>query len=132
MSLAGLGYLAFFLISQLRVLLPRAGLASSVIAFCPFLPALLIAISRLEDYRHDVFDVVVGSGLGLCVAYWSWRRYYPALSSVHCSEPYGARAVEDVNAGLGKFGRVRDEEDNLGSPGQYELSEDGRNFSWAR
>jgi len=48
----------------------------------------MIAISRCEDYRHDVWDVTCGSLLGLGVAYLSYRRYYPALRSVHCDVPF--------------------------------------------
>lgn len=111
--------------AQLRVFLPRAGLWTSLLSFCPFLGALLIAISRLEDYRHDVFDVVVGSCLGVFVAYFSWRRYYPGLSSWECSEPYPAHAGDEKNGGpLGKFGRIREEEEMIGSAREFELSDD--------
>lgn len=48
----------------------------------------MIAISRLDDYRHDVYDVTCGSILGLIVAYFSYRRYYPPLRSPTCDIPY--------------------------------------------
>lgn len=48
----------------------------------------MIAISRLDDYRHDFYDVTCGSILGLLVAYFSYRRYYPALRSPTCDLPY--------------------------------------------
>ncbi|GAB7349388.1 hypothetical protein MBLNU459_g8511t1 [Dothideomycetes sp. NU459] len=120
-SFSGFGYLSFFLISQFRVLQPRAGLLRTLIAFSPFIGALLIALSRLEDYRHDVFDVVVGSLLGLSVSYFSWRRYYPALSSPQCKDPYPAHVEE---TGLGKFGRLRDEEEMVGNAHEFELEDD--------
>lgn len=94
---------------------------NTLIAFSPFLGALLIAISRLEDYRHDVFDVVIGSLLGLCISYFSWRRWYPALSSKNCKEPYSAHPDEN---GFAKFGKVRDEEEMVGNAREFELSED--------
>lgn len=106
--------------------LPRAGLYNSLIAFSPFLGALLIAISRLEDYRHDVFDVVVGSSLGLAIAYLSWRRYYPALSSSNCKDPYPADADEN---GLGKFGRVKDEEEMIGNAREFAIDDGNQRYS---
>lgn len=48
----------------------------------------MIAISRLADYRHDVYDVTCGSVLGLLVAYFSYRRYYPPMRSPGCDTPY--------------------------------------------
>lgn len=58
----------------------------------PLLGAALIAISRCEDYRHDVYDVTVGSLLGISIAYFSYRRYYPPLRSSTCDVPYPSRA----------------------------------------
>ncbi|KAJ9631993.1 hypothetical protein H2203_000394 [Taxawa tesnikishii (nom. ined.)] len=112
-AFSGLGYLGFFFISQMHVLRPRADLARVMIASAPFLGAMLIAISRLEDYRHDVFDVVIGSSLGFALAYFNWRRYYPALSSRQCATPHPSRADPSPN-GAG-FSRVRDEEEALNS-----------------
>lgn len=48
----------------------------------------MIAMSRLADYRHDVYDVTFGSLLGMFMAYFSYRRYYPALRSIDCDTPY--------------------------------------------
>lgn len=95
-------------------------------AFLPFLGALLIATSRLEDYRHDVFDVVIGSILGICIAYLSWRRYYPALSSLNCHEPFPAH---DGDNGLGRFGIIRDEEEMIGDAREFEMSETEGRYS---
>lgn len=48
----------------------------------------MIATSRLQDYRHDVYDVSCGSILGILIAYFSYRRYYPPLRSAWCNTPY--------------------------------------------
>src|SRR5437763_1473157 len=58
-----------FLAGQLHIFRPRADLARVLLAMAPLIGAALIAISRLEDYRHDVFDVTVGSILGMALAY---------------------------------------------------------------
>ncbi|GFN17007.1 hypothetical protein AtubIFM56815_005000 [Aspergillus tubingensis] len=88
-SFGGLGYMSLFLSGQMHVFRPRTDLCRCLVAFAPLLCALLVAISRLDDYRHDVYDVTCGSLLGMMVAYFSYRRYYPALRSVTCDCPYG-------------------------------------------
>jgi diacylglycerol diphosphate phosphatase / phosphatidate phosphatase len=75
----------------LHVFRPRTDFARVLVALAPLIGAALIAISRLEDYRHDVFDVTAGSGLGMVVAYFSYRRYYPSLRLAKCNEPYPSR-----------------------------------------
>jgi diacylglycerol diphosphate phosphatase/phosphatidate phosphatase len=64
----------------------------------------LIAISRCEDYRHDVYDVTCGSILGFAVAYFSYRRYYPSLRSAKCDEPYPSKAMEAE-----RYGKLRND-----------------------
>jgi len=121
-AFSGLGYLAMFFASQMHVFRPRADLARVLLVLAPLLGAALIAISRLEDYRHDVFDVVVGSLLGGGVAYSTWRRHYPSLSSASCDMPH---AILTENNGKAGFSRIRDEEAILSSSREFELSDDG-------
>ena len=109
LSFSGLGYLAFFLMGQMHVLSPRTDLARVLLAFAPLLGAALIAMSRLEDYRHDVWDVSVGSTLGITMAYFSYRRYFPPLRSKGCHLPYPSNAtVADLQA------RHKDKDDEEG------------------
>lgn len=86
--------------------------------FCmtPLLGATMIAISRCQDYRHDVYDVCVGALLGWTVTYWSYRRYWPRLSSGRCDEPYAGPpgAGEELNGSAARYGRLRDEEEGGG------------------
>ncbi|KAJ5243447.1 uncharacterized protein N7469_001774 [Penicillium citrinum] len=108
-AFSGLGYLSLFFSGQMHVFRPRTDLGRCLLAFVPLLCALLIAISRLDDYRHDVWDVSVGSSLGMLIAWFSYRRYYPALRSPYCDIPYdkGDHAVLDG------FGKLDDEERGL-------------------
>lgn len=134
-SFAGLGYLSLFLAGQTRLFVLGAGgsvegslngrviedegeqgkavyargdLARALLCLSPLLGAAMIAISRCQDYRHDVYDVCTGALLGYVVAYWSYRRYWPSLSSWHCHEPYpGPSGAE----GGPSYGRLRDEEE---------------------
>jgi diacylglycerol diphosphate phosphatase/phosphatidate phosphatase len=89
-----------------------------LLALAPLLGAALIAISRCEDYRHDVYDVTVGSLLGLSVAYYTYRRYYPPLRSSKCDTPYPNPA--DSQSG---FTKVKDEEERIRGAGEFELDD---------
>jgi diacylglycerol diphosphate phosphatase/phosphatidate phosphatase len=95
-AFAGLGYLALFVCGQMRVFRPGSDLFGALLALLPLLGAVLIAISRCEDYRHDVYDVTTGSTLGMLVAWMSYRRYYPRLTSPRCDTPL---KKEEVPAG---------------------------------
>ncbi|KAL5121650.1 hypothetical protein ACEQ8H_000336 [Pleosporales sp. CAS-2024a] len=111
-SFSGLGYLSLWIAGQCHVYRPRADLARVLLALAPLLGAALIAISRCEDYRHDVYDVSVGSLLGLAVAHYTYRRYFPPLRSRACAEPYpnpahdvarGWKKVEDMERVIGEY-----------------------------
>lgn len=110
-SFAGLGFLSLFLAGQLHVFRPLTGgrdLCRALIFLIPLIGASMIAISRCEDYRHDVYDVCVGSTLGIIIAYWSYRRHWPKLSSHKCDEPHPRPGME---AQLSEWRPVRDEEE---------------------
>jgi diacylglycerol diphosphate phosphatase/phosphatidate phosphatase len=119
LAFSGLGYLALFFAGQMHVFRPRTDLARVLLALAPVVGAALIAISRLEDYRHDVFDVTVGSLLGMLVAYFSYRRYYPSLKSDRCDMPYPSRA-DLANSG---YGKVKDEEARMESSGSFSVDD---------
>ncbi|KAL3421647.1 pap2 domain protein [Phlyctema vagabunda] len=112
-AFSGLGYIALFFCGQMHVFRPRTDLGRALLALAPLLGAALIAISRCEDYRHDVYDVTCGSILGITVAFFSYRRYYPRLRSPKCDIPFPSRE-ETFNAGFGKI--KHDEETGLRRP----------------
>jgi diacylglycerol diphosphate phosphatase / phosphatidate phosphatase len=119
-SWAGQGYLALHLAGQLGALRTGASLPSLLVCLIPLITAAGIAISRLEDYRHDPYDVTAGSLLGFAVAYVMYRRYFPRLRSVNCGVPY---ALPTENLLL----KQRDEEMGVGGvrdAGEYELTAD--------
>ncbi len=116
-SFAGLGFLSLFLAGQLRIFRHQAGgrdLGRSLLCLAPLLGAALIAISRCEDYRHDVWDVCFGAGLGFLVGYWSYRRHWPSLASDMWHEPHPPRM--ETEAKTDGWSRIRDEEQGLGGP----------------
>jgi diacylglycerol diphosphate phosphatase/phosphatidate phosphatase len=71
-----------------------------------------------EDYRHDVYDVSVGSVLGMAVAHYTYRRYYPALRNRECATPF-PNPADDVKG----FVKVRDEEEVLRGVRDFELDD---------
>lgn len=94
----------------MHIFRPHADMARVLVALAPLIGALLIAMSRLADYRHDVYDVTVGSVLGIVVAYFSYTRYYPSLRSSKCDTPYPSRA-DLATPGM----KLKDEEAMAGS-----------------
>jgi diacylglycerol diphosphate phosphatase/phosphatidate phosphatase len=118
-AFSGLGYLSLFLAGQLHVFRPRADLARVLLALLPLLGAALIAISRCEDYRHDVYDVTVGSILGFSIANFSYRRYFPALRSSKCDTPFPA----PTEKGMNKMNKTRDEEEMMESARQFDIGD---------
>lgn len=95
-----------------RAVYARGDLARALFCLAPLLGAAMIAISRCQDYRHDVYDVCTGALLGYVVAYWSYRRYWPHLSYSRCQEPYPGPG-KGTAAGGPLYGRLRDEEEGL-------------------
>lgn len=59
-------------------------------------------VEKTDHVRHDVYDVTCGSIIGMSIAYFSYRRYYPRLHSSKCDEPYPSRATS-FNEGFGKL-----------------------------
>ena len=87
-AFSGLGYFALFLAGQFRIFRPGADLARVLIVLAPLIGALLVAISRLANYSHDIYDITAGSILGMTVAWLSYRRYYRPLKHTKCEIPY--------------------------------------------
>lgn len=91
----------------------------------PLLCAGLIAISRCEDYRHDVWDVTAGSALGLVIAFLIYRKSYPPLMSAKCDLPYSIRMQSDPR---GDFAKVGDEEERLEGTEPFSAGDPGDDF----
>ncbi|KAG5674158.1 hypothetical protein PVAND_004142 [Polypedilum vanderplanki] len=82
-SFASLGFLTFYLIGKLKIFSDegRGNSLKLIISFFPFIVAMLIAISRTCDYHHWKEDVVVGSLIGILIAYLCYRQFFPPLAS---------------------------------------------------
>ena len=104
----------------MHVFRPRTDLARVLLALAPLVGAAMIAISRLEDYRHDVYDVTTGAVLGMLLAYFSYRRYYPTLNSPRCDIPFPSRGEWASKNG---FGKLKDEEARVGRDENFDEDE---------
>lgn len=97
-SFTGLTYLVLWLLGQFRLLngeKPHA-IYKYVGACLPWFLAFWIALSRVQDYRHHFFDVVLGGIIGNCFAFAVYRKYFRSLFSTRCLSP-----TDDVeDAGL--------------------------------
>ena len=96
-SFAGLGFLACYLAGKMHLWDKRGHRVSSSCAcagkssladgqtrawwaMSPLLGGIMVAISRTEDNRHHWQDVLVGSLLGMFIAWVSYRSYYRKLT----------------------------------------------------
>jgi len=120
LSFAGLGFLALFFAGQTHVFRPRTDLSRTLLAMAPLLCAAMIAISRCEDYRHDVYDVTCGSILGFSIAYFSYRRYFPRLHHLRCDEPYRSRGSVFSEG----FAKIKSDEETARSAREVDLSDE--------
>ncbi|XP_007044212.2 PREDICTED: lipid phosphate phosphatase 2 isoform X3 [Theobroma cacao] len=76
-SFAGLGYLSLYLSGKIKVFNREGHIARLCIIFLPLLAASLVAVSRVDDYWHHWNDVFAGGFLGLVVAAFCYRQFFP-------------------------------------------------------
>ncbi|KAF2670044.1 PAP2-domain-containing protein [Microthyrium microscopicum] len=102
-AFAGLGYLTLYFAGQFHLFRPNSNLTSLILTVIPLIGAGMIAVSRLEDYRHGPIDVLTGSLLGFIVAYGAYRRYFPAWRSLEPHIPHklptDKRRIRDEETG---------------------------------
>ncbi|KAJ2780676.1 hypothetical protein H4R18_003317 [Coemansia javaensis] len=96
-SFAGLGYLSLWLAGHAHIGDRRGHAYKSFMVMVPLLAAALIAVSRTKDYRHHWQDVLAGTILGLSMAAFGYRLYYPwpLTTSEDPSRPYRSRISGD-------------------------------------
>jgi len=100
LSFAGLGFLSFYLAGKVHLFDRRGHTGKAWLSLTPLAGAALVAISRTMDYRHHWHDVLAGSALGLTLSYFSYRQYYPSLSSEISHLPHAPR-IEHEDQGSG-------------------------------
>ncbi|CAO3665063.1 unnamed protein product [Umbelopsis ramanniana] len=90
-SFAGLGFLSLYLCGKLHIFDHKGHVWKSLLVMIPIMGAILVAISRIMDYRHHPWDVIFGSLLGFAAAYFSYHQYYPPLHAHDCHVPFEPR-----------------------------------------
>ncbi|WBW71275.1 diacylglycerol diphosphate phosphatase [Schizosaccharomyces osmophilus] len=96
-SFAGLGYLSLIIASQLRMFRKKTSSWAIVMPILPLMLATWIGISRNEDYRHHVEDIVVGGFLGMTIAYVCYRQTFPPLNDALANIPYAQLEIDEGN-----------------------------------
>ncbi|KAE8653766.1 Lipid phosphate phosphatase 1 [Hibiscus syriacus] len=76
-SFAGLGFLSLYLSGKIKVFDRKGHIAKLCIILLPLLAASLVAVSRVDDYWHHWNDVFAGGFLGLVVATFCYRQFFP-------------------------------------------------------
>ncbi|KAG0243358.1 hypothetical protein BGW41_002246 [Actinomortierella wolfii] len=94
-SFGGLGFLSLYLAGKLHLFDERGHIYKSFVVLTPLVGAALIACSRVADYRHHWHDVTVGSLLGMVCAIFSYRQYFPSLTSHRCDAPFVPRVHDE-------------------------------------
>ncbi|KAL0707382.1 hypothetical protein Bca4012_073808 [Brassica carinata] len=76
-SFAGLTFLAWYLSGKIKVFDRRGHVAKLCLVFLPILVAVLIGITRVDDYWHHWTDVFAGAIIGIFFSSLSYLHFFP-------------------------------------------------------
>ncbi|KAG8708489.1 hypothetical protein FRC08_018862 [Ceratobasidium sp. 394] len=114
-AFAGLSFLSYYMAGKLHMFDQQGYTAKVWLTLAPFLVALLVAISRTVDNRHHWQDVVAGGVVGMNLAYFAYRQYYPSLADALSHDAYKARIspfAEDQPGNGAEDDHLRPDEEN--------------------
>ncbi|KAH9329631.1 hypothetical protein KI387_001739, partial [Taxus chinensis] len=77
-SFSGLGFLSLYLAAKIEMFDHKGHATKLCVVFLPLLVAILVGISRVDDYWHHWQDVFAGALLGLTMATLCYRQFFPA------------------------------------------------------
>eukprot|EP00250_Pteridium_aquilinum_P015961 c22860_g1_i3 orf=164-1243(+) len=92
-SFAGLGFLSLYLAGKLQLFNGRGHVAKIAIVFTPLLAALLVGLSRVDDYWHHWNDVFGGAIIGLLMAALSYHHVFPSIFGDNSMGPHNYLAL---------------------------------------
>jgi membrane-associated phospholipid phosphatase len=83
LSFCAMSYLAMWLAANLGVFAKRGGgeMWKSLLSLLPLVVSFFVAISRVDNYRHNFIDITAGGLLGAAFGVYFWLLNYPPPSS---------------------------------------------------
>lgn len=114
---AGLGYLAIYLFTHLRIqsLRRRASYWKMGFVFLPVLLATYLASTLVLGYHHHGYDVIFGSLIGIVMALFSYRMVFCSIRDPRWNTvPRRRFERDDRRDARGSLGGVGDEEARTG------------------
>ncbi|KAG0011759.1 hypothetical protein BGZ80_000444 [Entomortierella chlamydospora] len=110
-SFAGLFYISLWLGGKMHPFDRRGYSLKVVVLVIPVVAALMVAISRVQDYRHAAIDVTWGSIIGIIFAILAYHQYYPSITAARSHVPHPPRDFSYL---------IRDSEGNTHEAGNFE------------
>jgi len=81
-------YVSLFIAGQINLMDKRSFIWKYFVVSIPYLIAIMVALSRVFDYRHHWQDVTIGSILGAFFGVITYYYYFPSLRSPRPDVPY--------------------------------------------
>jgi diacylglycerol diphosphate phosphatase/phosphatidate phosphatase len=122
-AFAGLGYLAIYLFTHLRVqnLKRRAGYWKMGFVFLPVLMATYLASTLVLGYHHHAYDVIFGSLIGIVMAFFAYRMVFCSIHDPRWNTVPRRRFEREQKES--RMGMGRDDEAKVGMQRPVDLEE---------
>jgi len=92
-----MAYLALYIAGQIHLLDKKCYIWKFVVVTIPYIFSVVVAMSRVFDYRHNWEDVFAGGLLGLVIGTITYFYYFPSLLDPNCDIPYQNRKEIEIS-----------------------------------